>query len=103
MKISQLRPCDACGKKIVPTFYVVRFSLAVIDYRAINENLGLMQMLGGSVSLAEVMTSQPEVVTVTGDEDKSLQTEVYICTDCFLHGVNLALLQERIESKDEVQ
>jgi len=99
MKISQLRPCDACGNKISPTFYVVRFSLAVVNYRAINENLGLMQMFGGSVSLAEAMTSQPEVVTVTGDEDPYLQTEVFICTDCFLRGVNLALLQEHIESK----
>jgi len=99
MKISELRPCDNCGKAISPTFYVVRFSLAVINYGALSENIGLMTMFGGSISMAETFTSQPEVVTVTGDKHKSLEVEAYICTDCFVQDVNLAHLQSLVEAR----
>lgn len=103
IKISDLRPCDNCGKAISPTFYVVRFSLAVINFRALSENVGLMTMFHGSVALAETMTSQPEVVTVTGDKDKSLEVEAYICTDCFVQGVNLAHLQSLVEARENAK
>src|SRR3990172_1147169 len=41
MKLSQIRPCDNCGRKIAPSFYVARFSIALFNPRATNEVLGM--------------------------------------------------------------
>jgi hypothetical protein len=62
--------------------------------------LGLTQMFNDALPIAEAMGSQPEVVKIGGDEDKSLWTEIYLCQNCYLSDVNLAWLAE-ITSKRE--
>jgi len=101
MKLSELRPCDNCGGPIVPIFYVVRSSIAVFNADATNQNLGLMKMFRGSLALAETMSSQPEIVKIGGDEDKQLWVEIYLCQNCYIGDVNLALLAEKIGKQDE--
>lgn len=93
MKLSELRPCDKCGGKIAPVFYVVRVSLAVVTPAA-NTTLGLNQMFHGNLALAEVFTSEPHPVKVAGDEDLNLMTELFICQNCYVGEVNLAMLAE---------
>lgn len=108
MKLSEIRPCDNCGGKIVPMFYVVRFSVAMFAPRATNEMLGLTQMFGGSLQLAEVMGADPEAVKIAGDEEPALWTDLLICQDCFMgisrdgsrviKPLNLALLAEKVSA-----
>ncbi|MBP8055166.1 MAG: hypothetical protein KA314_04960 [Chloroflexi bacterium] len=94
MKLSELRPCDQCRGKLAPIFYVVRVSLAVIKADAANATLGLMQMFRGNLGLAEAFSPQPNAITVAGDEEPKLWTELFLCQDCYVGEVNLAMLAE---------
>ncbi len=103
MKLSEIRPCDNCGGKIVPVFQVIRFSPAVFDRQAVNETLGLAQFFGGgpgALTLAQVMGPQGDVVYVgMDDEDKELSagvtTELFLCQDCYRKDINLAELAKK--------
>lgn len=95
MKLSEIRPCDNCKQKIAPIFYVVRISQALFT-RETNQVLGLVQILGGSLELAEVMSPEPDVVKVFADENKALGTELFLCQNCVLScDLNLAALIEQ--------
>lgn len=95
MKLSEIRPCDNCGGKIAPLFYVLRISQAMF-MPSTNEVLGLTQCFRGALALAEAMAPEPEVVMVLGDEDKALQTELFICQECLtMKALDLAALMER--------
>lgn len=104
MKLSELRPCDECGKQIAPIFYIVRASIAVIDAKATNQTLGLMQYFGGGsagLALAEVMGGSSDVVKIGGDEDERLWTEIFLCQKCHLKPINLAALAEKISDRED--
>ena len=89
----KLKPCVVCDGKIVPIWYVVRVSQAMIQTRTANQVLGLAQMIGGNLALGEVMAPEPECVIVMGDADPSLMTEFNVCQNCFLmKEFNLALM-----------
>lgn len=97
MKLSDLRPCDQCHGKLVPTFYVVRFSQALFDATNTNAVLGVHQIFGGqALRLAETMApGADEAVLVFGDKDKTLETELFLCQPCFTDGpIDLAMLWE---------
>ena len=101
MKLSQVRPCDNCGGKIAPMFYVIRFSMAMFKVREVNTNLGLAQMFGGNLGVAEAMSQNAEAVMVFGEEKSELWTELFICQACFTGDpnkprVDLAILAERV-------
>jgi hypothetical protein len=98
MKVSELRPCDNCAKAIAPAFYVVRFSQALINAQAVNEFMGMHQFFGGRASAALVENFAPasaDAALVLGDKDKDLETELFICQDCFCGEIDLAMLMER--------
>ena len=101
MRLSEIRPCDNCGKPIAPIFYVVRTSIAVFNTNATNEILGLARMIGGSIALAEAMGSQLEAVKIGGETDSHLWDEIFLCNDCHVSNVNLAVLAEKIHAKSE--
>lgn len=102
MKLSELRPCDNCGGKVFPNFYVIRISQAFIMPSA-QQTLGLMTMFNGNLGLAETFSPAPDAVKVLGDEEKALMTELIVCQDCYLMGkVNLVGLAEKVrEARDE--
>lgn len=78
MKLSDLTPCALCGNPIAPIFYRVTAEQLMINASAANEMLGLTQMFGGALELAEVMGSQPDVTL-------SLQkNSILVCQDCFI-------------------
>lgn len=100
MKLSELRPCDACGGKLksdmAAGFYVVRFSLAIFKPQAVNQVLGLTQMFGGALGLAEAMAPESDVVIVAGDQEPQLMNELLVCMDCFLmKPLDIAILGEK--------
>lgn len=105
MKVSELRPCDNCGQKIFPVFYVLRFSLAFIHADAVNEFFGMHQFFQGRASNALVENFAPascDAVTVAMDKDKDATTELFICQNCFVSGpLDLAMLMERRASQLE--
>jgi hypothetical protein len=82
-------------------FYVVRTSIAMMLENAVNQNVGLMVMFKGSLTLAEALSSMPEAVKIGGEENKQLWVEVFLCQDCYIGDVNLALLAEKINKRDE--
>lgn len=95
MKLSALRPCDACGGVIAPHFYVVRTSVALIKPYEANQTLNLAQLFNGSLALAEAL-GPTNSVKVGGEEYPELWTELFLCTSCYLSGEhNLAVLAER--------
>lgn len=75
MKLSELKPCAVCKGKITPMWYVVRFSMAMLKPQAANGVMGLMQMLGGSLALAEAMAPEPDCVVVMGDKEPARSLE----------------------------
>lgn len=95
MKLSELKPCAVCNGKITPIWYVLRISQAIIKPNAANTVLGLRQMFGGSIALAEAMAPEPDCVLVMGDQEPSLMHEVFVCQACFLERpLNMAILME---------
>lgn len=102
MKLSEVRPCDNCGGKIAPQFYLVRGTLALFSPQAANATLGLATMFGGALGLAEVMSPDAEAVKLAGDFDKRLWNEFLLCQMCYMGEVNLAMLGEkRVEAREE--
>ena len=100
MKLSELKPCAACHGKLAPIWYVMRISQAMLNPRAANQTLGLAQMFGGNLALAEVMSPQPDCVLVMGDVEPELMTEIAICQECFMMGkVELPILVEQANSE----
>jgi hypothetical protein len=80
----------------------------MLDRTATQQTLGLAQMLGGSLALAEAMGARPEeAVMVMGDKSPSLWTEIFLCQDCALgmndeHGdYNLGELLSKVEHRKQ--
>lgn len=100
MKLSELKPCGVCRGKIVPIWYVVRASQAMLKPSAANSTLGLLQHFGGmhnpgALAVAEAMSPDPDCVMIFGDADPHLMTEIFICQQCALmKDINLAMLME---------
>jgi hypothetical protein len=88
MKLSELRPCTVCGGNIVPLFYVVRITAAMVLPQAAHHVIELTEIMGGmansaALHVAEALVSDPECVKILGDEERQLWTELSICQECF--------------------
>lgn len=95
MKLSELKPCAVCGGKLVPIWYVLRISQAMLKPNAANTVLGLRQMFGGSIALAEAMAPEPDCVLVMGDQEPLLMDEIHVCQACFLEkSLDMPVLME---------
>jgi len=98
MKLSELRPCDVCGGKLAPNFYVLRMSIALISSTPTNQVLGLAQYFRGNLGLAEVFapeSDQAVVVAMDEKEHKGLMQEFFVCAACYLNLICLAELVEK--------
>ncbi|SRR5258708_3762143 len=100
MKLSELRPCDNCGGIVAPQFYIVRSSLAIINPQSANATLGLTQMFGGHLALAEVMSPDADAVKIAGEFNKELWIELRLCRDCYMSDINLAEVAERNSDRE---
>lgn len=95
MKLSQVRPCDNCGQKIAPIFYVLRISQAMFLQTQTNQILGMAQYFQGALGLAEIMSSDAEAVMIFGEKDPTLMDELFLCQNCQMSELNLAALLEK--------
>lgn len=96
MKLSDLRPCDGCGGSVAPVFYILRVSLAAINTTAANQTLGLRQMFGGNMALAEAFSPSEPVMQVEGD------TEIRLCIQCYCGEQCVgALVEQRNIAREE--
>lgn len=106
MKISDLKPCAVCKGKIVPIWYVIRISQAILNPGAARSTLGLVQHFGGiekagALAIAEAMSPEPDCVMIFGDKDAGLMTEIFVCQKCFLHEpLDMAVLMEAAREKE---
>ena len=67
----------------------------MVNPQAGNQVLGLTQMFGGNLALAEVMAPDSDCVLIMGDKEPSLMTEMHICQECVLmKAIELAILME---------
>lgn len=92
MKASDLRPCDVCGGPLLGADVPAGFDLGlkltferhVLDRRALKTTLGLVDVVGGSLQLAEVFSPQPRVTTTIEKEAGEELEELLVCRDCVL-------------------
>lgn len=107
MKLSELKPCACCGQGLlrephVGNWYVLRWSMAMINPAAARQVAGLGMMFGGlerSLPIAEAFApGADKAVMILGDEDPSLLLEAHICMDCAMQHPPL-LMVERIQER----
>jgi hypothetical protein len=85
-------------------FYVIRFSIALVNPQKANQVLGMHQFFQGqSLPLAELFAGGDDVVTVAMDDKdhRELMVEAYVCNDCYLQPITLPLLAEKVQANDE--
>lgn len=111
MKLTDLRPCDACNGPLQgkpggvrsATWYVVRVTQAMLNPKAAGRTLGLAQFFGngdmaapGALTLAEAMGDcGDDAAMILGDKEPELMTELFICFDCYCEPISLAGIVER--------
>jgi hypothetical protein len=88
MKISDLRPCFFCSGNIVPLFYLVRISAAIVLPKAAHRVVELTEIMGGmantsALHVAESLAPDADCVKILGDEERDLMTQLCICQECF--------------------
>lgn len=77
---ADLRPCDLCGGRMVPTFFRVRVDHAVVDQRASNAMAGTAHLLGGTSrawDIARTMSPCDPIATVATTKT------MLLCVGCF--------------------
>lgn len=95
MNLSELRPCDHCGKHVAPIFFRLTVEQHVINQNAVREYAGLATMFG-SAPLADVFGSYGNRAT-----EPASKAELLLCTACFCsdHGVAVAW-ETRLKAED---
>ena len=78
MKLSELKPCDLCNGPVVPMIYKVKLERHFIKADKTNCQLGMAQLMGGSVQLSSIMGTNEDV---TQEIDSF---EMTLCQTCFL-------------------
>lgn len=98
MKGSELRPCEVCRGEIAPAFFTVRIETWMVDPVAVNQTMGLHQMLQGKAfGIAEAMSPDPEMAKPMGEPSRRL----FVCMRCFAEQEALGLLMVAAEPKEE--
>lgn len=74
----------------------------MLNPRAANQTLVMTRYFGGNLLLAEGMGPEPDCVTIMGDKEPSLMTEIHVCQGCLLGGpIDLAVLLEKARAEDD--
>lgn len=112
LKLSELRPCDICGGKIIPQFYIFEIKFALFSNRGTNEVLGLTQMFGGitnpgALAIAETMSANGDRAVVVS-EDETLNSKLFLCQQCYLFktgdiGLAIERMNERARKAEEAK
>lgn len=76
-KLSELGPCQCCGKPLEVVFYEITIATCVVKVDAVRQVSGLAVMLG-SLGLAEAMAPVDDVVATSAELDLRLR----VCQAC---------------------
>lgn len=79
MRQRDIKPCAICGKGVAqggPVFVRMQIDRLILDINAINRQVGLEMMLGGSAFLAHAMGPDEDMAKVLEE------TTVLICGRC---------------------
>lgn len=101
MRLSQLRPCDACGEAIGFCFFRLQVEQHVVDGTAVRRHMGLAQRFGGSARahhVAEAFTGDPDDATKPASE-----RHVLLCNDCFCSSARLAAAWEKLAKAEDAE
>jgi hypothetical protein len=100
LKLSELRPCDNCGQKLVPFFQHIQIRHAIFNANNVNATLGLVHMWGGKgLGIAEAMSPGGDTAVEVLDESEATRT-LFICNDCFTEPLNFAVLAEKLAARE---
>ncbi|SRR6266403_1868579 len=102
--LSKTRPCDFCGGKIAPIFYVIEIKHAFFG-QGTNETLGMFQFFGGGTrndgqdgkrfAIAEMFAPNSDRAIVVS-EDERINTQLFVCQKCFMDKpLDLAVAAEK--------
>jgi hypothetical protein len=102
VKLSEIRPCDACSGPIATGSYLLRLSMLLVNPVAVNQVMGLHTLFQGSLALAEVFAPADVPVKVAGDHEPELWTELIVCQSCALNEpLDLARLIDGAAARNE--
>ena len=101
MKLSELRPCDNCGGQISPVFNLVTCDIGAVNPVEARTNLGLTQMFGGALGLAEVMSPTPDCVKLASDKPETapLRRRLFLCMECWCKPICLGEVLEKVSDR----
>jgi hypothetical protein len=99
MELRDLHPCDNCNGQLGGSFQVIRMSMAILNKDQLMQSLGGIQMLGGSLQIAEAMGMTGGEITVMGEKDSSLYINIILCMKCYLHPIDLAEIAIKVLDK----
>lgn len=88
MKLSEAKPCALCRGPLreaqVIHWYVLRVSMALMKPQATNTVMGLSQIFGGSLALAEAFAPEEPIVIAGDAKPGELPwTELHVCFKCW--------------------
>ncbi len=88
MKASELHPCSGCGGALGVIFHVIDVDVAVLEMQGVQRRAG-EELMMGSVALAEMMGSNPDVAHLAsetegehGKEARKLSRRLLVCVNC---------------------
>ena len=109
--LSKARPCDICGGKIAPIFYIIEIKNAFFG-RGANETLGMFQYFGGvrndsqdakRFAIAEMFAPNSDRAIVVS-EDERINTQLFVCQKCYLgNPLDIAVVAEKRHLELEVK
>jgi hypothetical protein len=104
LKLSELRPCDACGGQITPFFQHIQIRHAIFNARNVNATIGIMHGWGRTLAdrdamqalnVAEALSPGADAAVEVLDEPDATTT-LFICNECYLNKpLDLAMIAER--------
>ena len=97
MKLTETRPCDNCDATYTDFFYIVDLTMAIFNPQAANQVVGLNRYFQGHIHLAEMFAPEPDVVILMSEKDPTLNTRIFLCSDCCLgKEISIAELMEKV-------
>lgn len=110
MKLSDLRPCDGCGKPLTNQpyggrslqFYRVRVTTVLVNPRALQQVAAMAQFFGGkSLQLAEIFSPDPDVAVPLSEREPQCETELLLCMTCYCCSREAGGLAGMVERREE--
>jgi hypothetical protein len=95
MKLTELRPCDACASPLGVTFFRLQVNHEVVDVGEVRKRHALDVMFPGGPAVAAALHGDPADATRSANS-----TELLLCTDCFCDGGPARAWQSVNEGKE---